>query len=456
MDELYASEKDTWSCPKCSKTAPEGPRHHIGHKFSYFRQDTGIRTVCCLKLHPDDMHSEVRPQVLLKMRPRFSTVTNPQDGSQDPDYENQCDYPDIVDFKEDHFGAQMKLELLLHEEMKEDIVYGGKCIGKARDTFALFRVAEISSSEHFSNEPTKLSKAPGMWRNKDDRLLFEMMKVQPQANVEGDHRQLTNSQMAEMFNKTERQVHLRRRFLKRLHTDSDGWPVTPKVLRVAFQPHWRTTLRLWLQARQDEATKVVSPSYLLSLICSSCHCKRYSDPHERDMKRFIRMLTQHVLDNEVTNRKDITELESKFLLRNMDLDEAIGQMKVYLVNSGTREMTKKTCRCCGLGERRNMLELYGDPEGDKLMVTVKNEHGEPEQITVEEKIRRWMMSTYAYEIDAVIVRTDGEADDDDDQLIVTPGGHRVRASSKHAPAVASASTLGHGGGGDERRVAKRI
>lgn len=461
MEELYAREKDTWCCPNCKKRTAERPWQHIGHKFSYYRQDTGVRTVCCLKLHPDDMHSEVRPQVISKMRPRFSTVTNPKDGSQDPDYNNQCDTPDAIDLVEDSFGGKIRLELLIHEEMKEDIVYGGKCIGKARDTFALFRVSEISSWEHFSNEATKLNKAPGMWRKKDDRLLFEMMNRQTKGKDETSTTQLTNSQMAEMFNKTERQVDLRRRFLKRLHVDADGWPVTPKVLRVKFQPHWRTTIRIWWQARQDEATKVVSPSYLWSLISNSCHCKRYSDPHHRDMKRFIRMLTQHVLDNEVQNRKDITELESKFLLRNMDLDEAIGQMKVFLLNSGFRAMAKKTCRCCGVGASRNLFELYGDPEAEPLMVTVKNGLGQEEKISVDEKLRRWLMSKYAAEIDAVIVRLEGEEEEDLDQLVATPGGHRVRVRDTsvrrmHSAAIETASMFEPGDGHGERQTAKRI
>lgn len=461
MEELYRSERDTWCCPKCKKNTVEPPWawQHIGHKFSYYRQDTGIRTVCCLKLHPDDMHSEVRPQVISKMRPRFSTVTNPKDGSQDPDYDNQCDTPDTIDLVEDAFGAKIRLELLIHEEMKEDIVYGRKSIGKARDTFALFRVSEISSWEHFSNDATKLNKAPGMWRNKDDRLLYQMMNKQTTGKDETSTAQLTNSQMAEMFNKTERQVDLRRRFLKRLHVDEDGWPVTPKVLRVKFQPHWRTTLRIWWQARQDEATKVVSPSYLFSLITDSCHCKRYSDPHHRDMKRFIRLLTQHVLDNEVTNSKDLTELETKFLLRNMDLDEAIGQMKVFLLNSGSRAMEKTTCRCCGLGASRNFCELYGDPEAEPLMVPVKNELGQEEKISVDEKIRRWLMSKYALQIDAVIVHNEG-GEEDLDRLVVTPGGHRVRVSDTsvrrmHAAPIETTS-VETGDGHGERQTARRI
>jgi hypothetical protein len=435
MEELYAREKDKWSCPKCKKTSPEKPWAHIGHKFTYHRQDTGVRTVCCLKLHPDDMHSEVRPQVLLKMRPRFTTITNPADGSQDPDYANQCENPDTVDLLEDTFGAQIRLELLIHEEMKEDIVYGEKEIGKARDIFALFRVSEISSWEHFSGEPTKLNKAPGMWRSRDDKKLYEMMGLHRPSQGTKEGGQLTNSQMAEMFNKTERQVDLRRRFLKRLHTNADGWPVTPKVLRVSFQPSWRTTMRMWRQSRQDDAMKVVSMSYLCSLFRSSFHCKRYSDPHERDMKRFIRMLTQHIIDNNVENRKDITELETKFLMENMSLDEAIGKMKVQLVNSGQRAMVGRTCRCCGYGGSRSMIELYGEVDQMK-MVTVKNElTGEEEQLSVEDKLRRWMMSKFAYEIDAVIVRNEDDDDDDEDEdmgLVVTPGGHRERASSASA------------------------
>ena len=163
MEELHGSKRaGTWRCPKCNlsksnKVDPNQPdRVHTNECFSYHREDTGTRTVCCLKM--SEIHSEFRPQVLLKLRPRFTTVINPTDGSLDPDFENQCENPDTVDLMEDTFGAQIKLELLIHEEMKEDIVYGEKCIGKARDVFALFRVAELSSWEHFSGEPTKLNK----------------------------------------------------------------------------------------------------------------------------------------------------------------------------------------------------------------------------------------------------------------------------------------------------------
>ena len=148
------------------------------------------------------------------------------------------------------------------------------------------------------------------------------------------------------------------------------------------------------------------------------------------------------------------------MLRNMELDEAVGQMKVYLLNSGTRSMARKTWRCCGLGEKRNMFELYGDPEGDPLMVTAKNEHGQEEKISVEDKLRRWLMSKYAYELDAVIVRFEGEAEEENDiRMVVTPGGHRVRASDtsvrRMQPMPAEApSTVGHGVG--ERKNAKRI
>lgn len=270
----------------------------------------------------------------------------------------------------------------------------------------------------------------GSWRSRDDKKLFEMMTGKASA-------QLTNSQMAEMFGKTERQVDLRRRFLKRLHTNDEGWPVTPKKLRVVFEPHWKTTLRLWRQSRQDEAMKVVSCGYLWGMSKAGLRCKHYSDPHERDMKRFIRMQTQHILDNKVDNRKDITDLESKFLQENMALDDVIGKMKVQLVNSGKRHMVTKNRRLLCFGGSRSMIDLYGDV-GEKKIVTIKGggEEGDIE-VTVEEKLRRWMMSKYANEIDAVIVRNDEEEDEaeEDNQLIVTPGGHRIKASRSAEPAA---------------------
>jgi tetrahydromethanopterin S-methyltransferase subunit A len=124
-------------------------------------------------------------------------------------------------------------------------------------------------------------------------------------------------------------------------------------------------------------------------------------------------------------------------------------------------MAKKTCRCCGVGASRNLFELYGDPEAEPLMVTVKNGLGQEEKISVDEKLRRWLMSKYAAEIDAVIVRLEGEEEEDLDQLVATPGGHRVRVRDTsvrrmHTAAIETASMFEPGDGHGERQTAKRI
>eukprot|EP01046_Picozoa_sp_COSAG06_P051826 COSAG06_NODE_8553_length_2131_cov_1.438976_1_plen_123_part_00 len=122
-------------------------------------------------------------------------------------------------------------------------------------------------------------------------------------------------------------------------------------------------------------------------------------------------------------------------------------------------MEKTTCRCCGLGASRNFCELYGDPEAEPLMVPVKNELGQEEKISVDEKIRRWLMSKYALQIDAVIVHNEG-GEEDLDRLVVTPGGHRVRVSDTsvrrmHAAPIETTS-VETGDGHGERQTARRI
>ena len=125
-------------------------------------------------------------------------------------------------------------------------------------------------------------------------------------------------------------------------------------------------------------------------------CKRYSDPHIGDMKKFIRRKLQHI--KESTDTSDLAGMEECFLQQTMDMDEAVGMMKVNLVNSGMRSP-------------KEMLKHYGKV-GTKKMVPVKEVGADGKtvevQLSVEEKIRRWMMWKYADEIDCVIVKTEEE------------------------------------------------
>jgi hypothetical protein len=240
-----SADRPKWPCPNCRQTDPmktvsASQRRpifdHVDTMSSFRRLPVKTQTVACLKLHPDDMHSEVRPQVLSKMRARYKTMPNPEtnpmedpDGDMDVDFNNLANAePDTLDLMEDEFGAKIQLECLLHEEMQEEVRSNGQLIGKARDSFALFRVVQISSHEHYGGEPTKLNKAEGMWKKAHDRLVYE--NDNPGKQRAGQQVR-TNSQMAEMFGKSVREVELRRRFLKRLHRDDDGYPVTPKQLR---------------------------------------------------------------------------------------------------------------------------------------------------------------------------------------------------------------------------------
>ena len=164
--------------------------------------------------------------VLSKLRPRYKAVQKPNkpQGDLDVDFQNPFHRdPDTLDLMEDEFGARVQLECLLHETLEEQVMANGNVVGRARDSFVLFRVVQISSNEHYSGEPTLLKTAEGMWKMADDRLLWD--------NQTGKGQTRTNSQMAELFGKEEREVELRRRFLKRLHRDDEGYPVTPKQLR---------------------------------------------------------------------------------------------------------------------------------------------------------------------------------------------------------------------------------
>ena len=114
------------------------------------------------------------------------------------------------------------------------------------------------------------------------------------------------------------------------------------------------------------------------------------------MKKFIRRKLQHI--KESTDTSDLAGMEECFLQQTMDMDEAVGMMKVNLVNSGMRSP-------------KEMLKHYGKV-GTKKMVPVKEVGAGGKtvevQLSVEEKIRRWMMWKYADEIDCVIVKTEEE------------------------------------------------
>lgn len=224
-----------WPCPQCqassavkSYSATQGRDilDHVDTLSSYRRRPLAEQTVACLKLHPDDMHAEVRPQVLSKLRARYKAIQQPNKppGDLDVDFHNPLNLkPDTLELMEDEFGARIQLECLLHETLEEEVKANGHVVGRARDSFALFRVVQVSSHDHYAGQPTKLRKAEGMWKKSQDRLLWD--------NETGKVQSRTNSQMAELFRKEEREVDLRRRFLKRLHRDDDGYPVTPKLLR---------------------------------------------------------------------------------------------------------------------------------------------------------------------------------------------------------------------------------
>jgi hypothetical protein len=190
---------------------------------------------------------------------------------------------------------------------------------------------------------------------------------------------------------------------------------------------------MWSEAMRDQAMKAVSCTYAFSKCKKSafhrkrwpdaslvhgcwadcapvemvdfCRCTRYSDPHYGDMKRFIRKQVQYIKDN--SNTKDLTELESNFLKENMSLAEAVTRMKVHLVNSGKRSPAQ-------------MSKLYGSRIGAVHMVKgqVFDTNGKQisQEMPVEEKLKRWLMSKYADEIDCVVLHHEEEVDHEDDHI----------------------------------------
>eukprot|EP01048_Picozoa_sp_COSAG05_P015984 COSAG05_NODE_1998_length_3728_cov_4.479195_3_plen_67_part_00 len=64
--------------------------------------------------------------------------------------------------------------------------------------------------------------------------------------------------MAEKFDKTMREVELRQRFLERQCKDVDGYPITPKLLTVCFEPSWDVAYQMWVKALKDTSMGAVS------------------------------------------------------------------------------------------------------------------------------------------------------------------------------------------------------
>ena len=66
---------------------------------------------------------------------------------------------------EDQFGAKLEMELLCHEVTVNS---ENKVFGQQKDMFALFRVIEVSSSEHFDGKPTPLKRRSGGWSEHEE------------------------------------------------------------------------------------------------------------------------------------------------------------------------------------------------------------------------------------------------------------------------------------------------
>ena len=162
-----------------------------------------------------------------------------------------------------------------------------------------------------------------------------------------------NSGLAEKFNKSMREVELRQRFLERQCKDAQGYPITPKLLTVDFQPSWHVAYSMWQAALRDNNIGAVSLGYMSTYLCHGLFkCSRHKDPVIRDMKKFLRTRVQKVRDS--SNIHDLPELERTFLAENMTLDDAIAKMRVFCINSGRHDAN-------------TMERLYGRPGEEKLV-----------------------------------------------------------------------------------------
>ena len=139
------------------------------------------------------------------------------------------------------------------------------------------------------------------------------------------------------------------------------------------------------------------------------------------MKQFIRKQIQYIKDG--SNVKDLTELEENFLKQNMSLADAVTRMKVHLVNTERRKP-------------KRMAELYGGRVGATHMVKAKvmNKDGKAEdkQLPVEEKLKRWLMTKYADEIDCVIIKNEDEDQEEvyHEQVYHDDGGYDGHAQQQ--------------------------
>jgi hypothetical protein len=145
------------------------------------------------------------------------------------------------------FGSVFELKLVKHEEVsKED------ALGHWRTSFLLFNVVDISSQEQLTGEPTELVLQDGGWSYDDDVMLWDWDQT--------DNSTQSMTDMAEKLEKSQREIQLRVRFLKRLHRDSAGKPQPPKMLKAKFVVPRKLSRRIWRQAycSSSQATRAVS------------------------------------------------------------------------------------------------------------------------------------------------------------------------------------------------------
>ena len=127
----------------------------------------------------------------------------------------------------------------------------------------------------------------------------------------------------------------------------------------------------------------------------------YADPHYANMKRFIRQQTEYIKAH--SDGSDLTALEESFQSQNMSLLDAVTRMKLVIEKQQLRNP-------------KTMAELYGISAGAVHIVEAKviNHEGKAvrEKMPVEEKLKRYLMTKYACEIDCAIIKNEDDEQDD--------------------------------------------
>jgi hypothetical protein len=213
----------------------------------------------------------------------------------------------------DDDGLKVRLELLCHETVHTNA--DNQFVHE--DRYALFRVVSISSWEHHSHRATTLPVIYGGWSPDENRMLWEAARQQSSAPEHSAlffrNAQNSNAQVAEIMQKTEREVELHKRWMKRMQVGGEDCPMTSQMLSVSAHLSHRASLRMWWDTLRDETGLW---RFLLCGRRSKATCGPFfRDPTIRDMWRYLEEHMENIRDN--TNLQDLTEAEANFVQNSM-------------------------------------------------------------------------------------------------------------------------------------------